>query len=90
MEMQKKQYTDNGEDRFNKEIGNYFETKEEAELVVDKLKAWQRLKDIGCRFVLDDNFAVKFVGPEVTKIVSAEEGRMLCDDYRLLFGGKDE
>lgn len=71
-----------------KSIGNYFETKEEAEKAVEKLKAWKRLKDIGCRFILDDNFAVKFVGPEVTKIVSAEEGRMLCDDYRLLFGGE--
>lgn len=29
------------------EIGNYFETKEEAELAVRKLKAWKRLKDKG-------------------------------------------
>lgn len=75
--------------RYMKEIGNYFETKEEAKKAVEKLKAWKRLKDIGCRFILDDNFAVKFVGPEVTKIVSAEEGRMLCDGYKLLFGGEE-
>lgn len=31
-------------------IGNYFETKEEAELAVRKLKAWKRLKDEGFRF----------------------------------------
>ena len=31
-------------------IGNYFETKEEAELAVRKLKAWKRLKDKGFRF----------------------------------------
>ena len=30
-----------------KEIGNYFEAKEEAEKAIEKLKAWQRLKDKG-------------------------------------------
>lgn len=34
----------------HEEIGNYFETKEEAEKVVKKLKAWTRLKDKGFRF----------------------------------------
>lgn len=33
-----------------KEIGNYFETKEEAERAVEKLKAWKRLKDRGLEF----------------------------------------
>lgn len=33
-----------------KEIGNYFETEEEAEQAVEKLKAWKRLKDKGFRF----------------------------------------
>ena len=33
-----------------KQIGNYFETKEEAELAVEELKAWKRLKDKGFRF----------------------------------------
>lgn len=32
------------------EIGNYFETEEEAERAVEKLKAWKRLKDKGFRF----------------------------------------
>ena len=32
-----------------KEIGNYFETKEEAERAVEKLKAWKRLKDKGLK-----------------------------------------
>lgn len=31
-------------------LGNYFETKEEAELAVRKLKAWKRLKDKGFKF----------------------------------------
>ena len=34
----------------SKEIGNYFETKEESEKAVEKLKAWKRLKDKGFRF----------------------------------------
>lgn len=33
-----------------KAIGNYFETKEEAELAVRKLKAWKRLEDKGFKF----------------------------------------
>ena len=33
-----------------KAIGNYFESKEEAEQAVEKLKAWKRLKDKGFRF----------------------------------------
>lgn len=35
---------------FDKSIGNYFKTKEEAELAVRKLKAWKRLKDKGIEF----------------------------------------
>lgn len=73
----------------SKEIGNYFETKEEAEKAVEKLKAWKRLKDFGCRFTLDDHFAVKFIGPDARKIASAEEQRSLSDSYKLLFGGEE-
>ena len=35
----------------HKEIGNYFETKEEAEKAVEKLKAWKRLKDKGSKII---------------------------------------
>lgn len=34
-----------------REIGNYFDTREEAEKAVEKLRAWKRLKDKGFRFV---------------------------------------
>ena len=34
-----------------KQIGNYFETKEEAEKAVEKLLAWKRLKELGFRFI---------------------------------------
>lgn len=73
-----------------KVIGNYFESYEEAEKAVEKLKAWKRLKDFGCRFILDDHSAVKFVAPDVTKITTANEQSMLTDAYKLLFGGEDE
>lgn len=33
-----------------KQIGNYFETREEAKRAVEKLKAWKRLKDKGFQF----------------------------------------
>ena len=33
-----------------KSIGNYFETKEEADKAVEKLKAWKKLRDKGFRF----------------------------------------
>ena len=35
---------------FDKQIGNCFTTKEEAEEAVEKLKAWKRLKDKGFKF----------------------------------------
>lgn len=37
-------------DRSRLEIGNCFQTKEEAEKAVEKLKAWKRLKDSGLKF----------------------------------------
>ena len=40
---------DHAQDDFNKQIGNYFETKEEAEQAVEKLKVWKRLKDDGLK-----------------------------------------
>lgn len=40
----------NGGDDRRKQIGNHFETQEEAEKADEKLKAWKRLKDKGFRF----------------------------------------
>lgn len=39
-----------------KQIGNFFEAKEEAELAVRKLKAWKRLKDKGFEFEPVDRY----------------------------------
>ena len=53
-------------ENMNKHIGNYFETEEEAEKAIEKLKAWKRLKDKGFRFtnwefrdVLDGNLVIE-------------------------------
>lgn len=83
-------------DNFNKEIGNYFETEEEAELAVRKLKAWKRLKDNGFRFTLTpatgsldttpDKFQI-----EITAEMPAEW--FCCDavqeDLEACFGGEE-
>lgn len=34
-------------DEHRKEVGNYFSSREEAEQVVEKLKAWRRLRELG-------------------------------------------
>lgn len=44
-----------------KEIGNYFETKEEAKQAVEKLKAWKRLRDkMDIRIVADISSLKKY------------------------------
>lgn len=69
------------------EIGNYFETKEEAERAVEKLKAWKWLKDKGFRFtgVDDVERAIRFEIPFRTGYDSCEAEA----DLDLLFGGEE-
>lgn len=43
-------WTNDSIDRGRFDIGNCFKTEEEAERVVEKLKAWKRLKDSGLKF----------------------------------------
>lgn len=45
---------------FNKQIGNYFLSREEAEKAVEKLKAWKRLKDKGFRFTGLNNESIGY------------------------------
>ena len=73
-------------DNFNKEIGNYFETKEEAEKAVLKLKAWKRLKDDGFRlktFYVEDREIVIRGGSDIASSVE------MWHDLDLLFGGEE-
>ena len=71
-----------------KQIGNYFETKEEAEKAVEKLKAFKRLKDKGFRFDgWDENHhnlgIIEFSFSNVEKTIYD-----FSDDLGLLFGGE--
>ena len=70
-----------------KEIGNYFETKEEAEKAVEKLKAWKRLKDKGFRF---DGWKCTGSMSFTFDNYCGDGQPMSASDYLdLLFGGKE-
>lgn len=68
-------------------IGNYFETKEEAEKAVEKLMAWKRLKDKGIRFSgfayteLSDCARINIQATIINDSVNS--------DLDLLFGGEE-
>ena len=69
-----------------KEIGNYFETREEAEKAVEKLKAWQRLKDKGFR-VLHKKVIGEYIN--VSYILNYPATNIEEKDLNLLIGGKE-
>lgn len=76
-----------------KQIGNYFETREEAEKAVERLRAWKRLKDKGFRFVGFEEKDRGYIGDlaiyahiEPNYTIEYPE---LDDDLDLLFGGEE-
>lgn len=77
-----------------KQIGNYFETKEEAEKAVEKLKAFKRLKDKGFRFDLspalehcdDKKFDISIIGTMPAKWWYNDK---VVDDIHYIFGGEE-
>lgn len=71
-----------------KQIGNYFETKEEANKAVKRLRAWKRLKDKGFRFDSWKNDKEKYLGDFViyASIKCLDD---IVDDLNLLFGGEE-
>ena len=82
---------DHAQDDFNKQIGNYFETREEAEKAVEKLKAWKRLKDKGFKVDLWDydggNYQERIeTGRILFRVKDYEENDK---DLNLLFGGEE-
>ena len=81
------------EDLYNqfKKFGNCFETREEAEKAVEKLKAWKRLEEARIRFKdyhyeLEDNDALITYKLEIEADGFAYED--FTDDLKLLFGGE--
>ena len=79
-------------DKERKEIGNYFETKEEAERAVEKLKAWKRLKDNGFEFdgirLEGSNCLIKTKLKDNTG-VTFNNAQQFYEDVDLLFGGEE-
>lgn len=78
-------------DEKRKFFGNYFETKEEAEKAVEKLKAFKRLKDKGFRFT---GYTHKDRGRldelEIyCQLGECPENIEEMDDVHLLFGGEE-
>lgn len=82
---------------FNESIGNYFETKEEAEQAVKKLKAWKRLKDKGFRFegIAGMGNEIYFKANEqfthimVDEYTADKTEKEYIDDLLVLFGGEE-
>lgn len=73
-------------------FGNYFETKEEAEKAVEKLKAWKRLKDAGFKFTTYDLYSGSSVKDKTEGefAIGAEcSGFVDNKDLDLLFGGEE-
>lgn len=71
-----------------KDFGNCFETKEEAEKVLEKLKAWKRLKDKGFKF---EWWISKPEGNEIDFYLDEFEwSGQVKDDLDLLFGDENE
>ena len=69
-----------------KEIGNYFETRDEAEKALEKLKAWKRLKDKGFKFT-----GFTRHGDEIAmRAVLYDDGVLgMIEDLDLIFGGEE-
>ena len=77
-------YEDTDWDNKRKQIGNYFETKEEAEKAVERLRAWKRLKDKWFRFNGGDDGCISY------RLDPAKWDDELENDFDLLFSGGEE
>ena len=73
-----------------REFGNYFETKEQAEKAVEKLKAWKRLRDKGLQFagVFSEN-VIDFEISDGGKKWNDKQIKEFEEDLQLLFGGEE-
>lgn len=68
-------------------LGNDFETKEEAEKAVQKLRAWKRLKDKGFRF--SDFVYTELCDYARVNIKATMINDNINDDLNLLFGDEE-
>lgn len=75
-----------------KEIGNYFETKEEAEKAVERLRAWKRLEDNGFRFdgwTIDDGLRISICTNTDSEGIYDDDKKEMKKDLNLFFGGEE-
>ena len=81
-------------DRLMKSIGNYFETKEEAEKALEKLNALTKLCKKGFEFNSVEMFGSGFIKIEasipISEKTTLQERSDITDGLYLLFGGEDE
>ena len=75
----------------SKEIGNYFETKEEAEKAVEKLKAWKRLIEQGFEFGgwTHTPITKSLTGYNLHIKAYSDKLADYMEDLDLLFGGEE-
>ena len=72
-----------------KSIGNVFETKEEAEKAVEKLKAWKRLRDKGHKFGgIHTDYILCQNKPVLMVEINGDTDEQDTADLDLLFGGE--
>jgi predicted Fe-S protein YdhL (DUF1289 family) len=73
-----------------KDTGNYFETEEEAQKAIEKLKAWKRLKDAGVSFKPTTIGHKWYLEPHASpENRTFKESQELFKDVMLFFGGED-
>jgi hypothetical protein len=78
-----------------KEIGNYFESKEDAYDALDKLKAITRLKDKGFKFngVTPMGYFIRFTYDKPRQILDNQQhpevAQQFNEDIKLLFGDEE-
>lgn len=73
----------------HKEIGNYFETYEEAEKAVEKLQAWKRLKDNGFKFKGLEKRGRYINFYQGKSYETDRQCQQAMQDLDLLFGGEE-
>lgn len=76
-------------DKCRKNFGNYFETEEEAEKAVEKLKAWKRLKEAGFEFSgwTHTPITKSLTGYNLHIKAYSDKLADYMDDLELIFGG---
>lgn len=82
-------FADNQVTETRKEIGNCFESLEDAERALEKLKAWKRLKDKGFRFT-NWEFGDVLVGNLLIEAkLNFDNDSSIQRDLEICFGGEE-